>query len=82
MNTIDYTTGTTYSSNVLKTYRSYQRMYRGFSVLNCDITSSRPSHRAITYRGVHGVYSNVNPERSTLLHHVIYRGFPLNALAA
>lgn len=59
MNTTDYATETTFSSDEPKTRRSYKRMYRGFPVLNDNITSSRPSHRIITYRGVTGVFSYI-----------------------
>ena len=82
MNTVEYVTGTTYSSNAPKTRRGYQRIYRGFPVLNYGVTSLRPSHRTITYRGVRCVYSNVKSERSVFSYQVIYRGFPLSTMAA
>ena len=82
MNTTEYVTGITVSSNASKILRSYERIYRGFPVLDYNLTSSRPSHRIITYRGVRGAFSNVKPERRVLSYQVIYRGFPLNAMAA
>ena len=82
MNTTEYVTGTTFTSNTPRIHRSYKRVYRGFPVLDYNITSSRSSHLTITYRGARGVFSNVKSERSVLSHQVIYRGFPLNAMAA
>lgn len=58
MNTIEYVTETTFSSDEPENRRSYKRVYRGFPVLNNDITSSYPSFRMITYRGARGIFSN------------------------
>ena len=82
MNTFENAIETTFSSNVSNTLRSYKRIYRGFPVLNFSTTSSEPSQRTITYRGVRGVISNIKSERNLFSHQIIYRGFPLNALAA
>ena len=82
MNITEYVTGTTFSSNVQTTRRSYKKIYRGFPVLNSNITPSLPNYRTITYRGVRGVVSNIQSERSVYSHQVIYRGCPLKAMTA
>ncbi len=58
MTKIANVTETTFSSDEPETRHSYKRMYRGFPVLNSDITNSYPSFRMITYRGSRGVFSN------------------------